>query len=62
MKPLLTSTALSLLLVSLASGVYGQVETIEYGNGSVYFGEVTNGQRNGQGTYTFAIAWSPQNA
>jgi hypothetical protein len=37
MKKLLTSTALSLLLVSLASGVYGQnVETINYPNGSVF--------------------------
>jgi hypothetical protein len=29
------------------------VETINYPDGSVYVGEVRNGQRNGQGTYTF---------
>ena len=51
---LLTSTALSLLLMSLASVSYGQVETINYSDGGVYVGEVMNGQRNGQGTYTYA--------
>ena len=51
---LLTSTALSLLLISLASVSYGQVETRNYPDGSVYVGEVRNGQRNGQGTFTFA--------
>ena len=51
---LLTSTALSLLLMSLASVSYGQVEIINYSDGGVYVGEVRNGQRNGQGTYTYA--------
>ena len=51
---LLTSTAISLLLISLASVSYGQVETINYSDGSVYVGEYRDGQRNGQGTYTFA--------
>ena len=52
---LLSSTALSLLLISLASVSYGQaIETINYPNGDVYVGEVRNGQRNGQGTFTYA--------
>ena len=55
MKNLLTLTALSILLVSLASGVYGQaVETINYSDGGIYVGEVRNGEPNGQGTYTSA--------
>jgi hypothetical protein len=54
MKTLLTSTALSILLVSLAGGVYGQVETINYPSGDVYVGEYRDDQRNGQGTYTYA--------
>ena len=39
MKNLLTITALSLLLISLASVSYGQVETINYTNGDVEVGE-----------------------
>jgi hypothetical protein len=55
MKKLLTSTALSILLVSLASGVYGQnIETINLPDGSVYVGEVRDGQGHGQGTYTWS--------
>ena len=55
MKKLLTTSALSILLVSLAGGVFGQVvETIEYSNGDVYVGEHTDDKRHGQGTYTFA--------
>ncbi len=51
---LLTSTALSLLLISLASVSYGQVETRNYANGDVYVGEYSDGQPNGQGTVTLA--------
>ena len=51
---LLIYAALSLLLISLASVSYGQVETRNYSDGSVYVGEFRDGQRNGQGTYTFA--------
>jgi len=51
---LLTSTALSLLLISLASVSYGQVETRNYANGDVYVGEIRDGQLNGQGTWTSA--------
>ena len=51
---LLTSTALFLLLVSLASGAFGQVETRNYPDGSVYVGEFRDDQRNGQGTRTLA--------
>ena len=40
---LLTSTALFLLLISLASVSYGQVETVNYPNGGVYVGEVEGG-------------------
>ena len=55
MKNLLTTTALSILLVSLASVSYGQtVETRNYPNGAVYVGEVSDYRYNGQGTYTFA--------
>jgi len=54
MNKLLTTTALSLLLISLASVSYGQVETINYANGDVYVGEYRDDQRNGQGTFTFA--------
>ena len=39
----LTSTALFLLLISLASVSYGQVETVNYPNGGVYVGEVEGG-------------------
>ena len=51
---LLTATALSLLLISLASVSYGQVETINYPNGDVYVGEYRDNQRYGHGTYTSA--------
>ena len=51
---LLTSTAISLLLISLASVSYGQVRTINYTNGDVYVGEFWDNQPNRQGTYTFA--------
>ena len=54
MKKLLSTAALSILLVSLASVSYGQnVEAINYANGDVYVGEIRNGQRSGQGTYTY---------
>jgi hypothetical protein len=52
MNKLLTTTALSLLLMLLASVSYGQnVETINYTNG-VYVGEVRDDERNGQGTFS----------
>ena len=52
---LLTSTALSLLLISLASVSYGQaIETINYASGNVYVGEVRDSQYHGQGTYTYS--------
>ena len=54
MNKLLTTTALSLLLISLASVSYGQVETINYANGDVYVGEFRDDLFNGQGTFTFA--------
>ncbi|MFM1604546.1 MAG: hypothetical protein ACKJRM_07160, partial [Porticoccaceae bacterium] len=55
MNKLLTTTALSILLVSLASGIYGQnIETINYASGDIYVGEFRNGELNGQGTYTSA--------
>ena len=54
MKNLLNTTLLSLLLISLASVSYGQVETRNYSDGSVYVGEFRDGQRDGQGTYAFA--------
>ena len=57
---LLTSTALSLLLISLASVSYGQVETINYSDGGVYVGEVRNGQRNGQGSFQIRF-WQGMN-
>ena len=62
MKPLLNTTLLSLLLISLASVSYGQVETRNYSDGNVYVGEIRDDLPDGQGTLTFAIAWSPQNA
>jgi hypothetical protein len=55
MKKLLTTTALSILLVSLASGVYGQPsESVYYDDGSFYIGETRAGNRTVQGTYTWA--------
>jgi hypothetical protein len=58
MKKLLSTTALSLLLVSLASGVYGQtIKTLNFQNGDIYVGEFTSeysGVRTGQGTLTYA--------
>jgi hypothetical protein len=51
MKNLLTTTALFILLVSLASGVYGQALTFEareFSNGNAYAGEWRGGKRTGQ--------------
>jgi hypothetical protein len=47
-KKLLTTSVVSILLISLAGGVYGQAgETIEYNNGDVYTGQVKDGQPHG---------------
>lgn len=53
MKKLLSNSALCILLVSLAGGVFGQaVETINYRYGDVYVGETLNGEPHGGGTFT----------
>ena len=51
----LTTTLLTLVLIGLAGGSYGQdIRTITYSNGDVYVGEFKDDKANGQGTYTYA--------
>ena len=51
---LLISTFFTLLLIGFAVSSYGQIiETRNYSDGSVYVGEFKDGERSGQGTFTF---------
>ena len=52
---LLISTFFTLLLIGFAGRFYAQtVETINYATDDGYVGELKNGLRSGQGTYTWA--------
>ena len=53
---LLISTFVTLLLIGFAGSSYGlDIRTIYYPNGDNYLGEFKDDQRNGKGTYTWAV-------